>query len=94
MSACTARLAAQQTRDVEPVLVLYCASVAGGGPELDQHRVNILCLLGVLTSHICVFHITGCEDIKTVAQLIEHKDDLVTVDHLPGSKSYTARPQE
>ena len=41
----------------------------------------------VLTSHICVLHITGCEDIKTVAQLIEAKDDLVTVDHLPGSKS-------
>ena len=37
--------------------------------------------------HICVLHITGCEDIKTVAQLIEPKDDLVTVDHLPGSKS-------
>ena len=30
---------------------------------------------------------TGCEDIKTVAQLIEPKDDLVTVDHLLGSKS-------
>ena len=32
-------------------------------------------------------HITGCEDIKTVAQLIEPKDDLVTVDHLLGSKT-------
>ena len=29
----------------------------------------------------------GCEDIKNVAQLIEPKDDLVTVYHLPGSKS-------
>ena len=37
--------------------------------------------------YICVLHITGCEDIKTVAQLIEPEDDLVTVDHLPGSKS-------
>ena len=27
-----------------------------------------------------VSHIAGCEDIKTVAQLIEPKDDLVTVD--------------
>ena len=27
-----------------------------------------------------------CEDIKTVAPLIKSKDDLVTVDHLPGSK--------
>ena len=26
------------------------------------------------------FHITGCEDIKTVAQLIEPKDDVVTVE--------------
>ena len=25
-------------------------------------------------NHICVLHITGCEDIKTVAQLIEPKD--------------------
>ena len=30
---------------------------------------------------------TWCEDIKTVAQLIEPKDDLVTLEHLPGSKS-------
>ena len=87
MSACTARPAAQQTRDVEPVLVLCWASVADGGPELDQHWVNVSCLLGVLTGHICVLHIAGCEDIKTVAQLIEPNDDLVTVDHLPGSKS-------
>ena len=57
-------------------------------PELDQHRVNVSCLLGVLTGHICVLHITRCEDIKTVAQLIKPKDDLVTVDHLPGSKSW------
>ena len=78
--------AAQQTRGVEPVLVLCCASVAGGGPELGQHWVNVSCLL-VLTGHICVLSITGCEDVKTVAQLIEPKDDLVTVDYLPGSKS-------
>ena len=32
-------------------------------------------------------HITGCEDMKNVAQLIEPKDELVTVDHLPGSNS-------
>ena len=36
--------------------------------------------------HLCFAH-HRCEDIKTVAQLIEPKDDLVTVDHLPGSKS-------
>ena len=35
----------------------------------------------------CVFHIAGCEGIKTVAPLIEPKYDLVAVDHLPGSKS-------
>ena len=28
----------------------------------------------------CVSHIAGCEDIKTVAQLLEPKDDLVIVD--------------
>ena len=55
--------------------------------ELDQHWVNVVCLLVVLTGHICVLHITECEDIKTVAQLIEPADDLVTVDHFPGSKS-------
>ena len=69
------------------MLALCWASVAYVGPELDQHWVNFLCLLGVLTGHICVMHITRCEDIKTVAQLIEPKDDLVTVDHLPGLKS-------
>ena len=35
----------------------------------------------------CVLNIAGCEDIKTVAPLFKSKDDLVTVDHLPGSKS-------
>ena len=69
------------------MLVLCWASDADGGPELDQHWVNVLCLLGVLTSHICVLHITWCEDIETLAQLIQPKDDLVTVDHLLGSKS-------
>ena len=69
------------------MLVLGWTSVADGGPELDQHWFNVSCLLGVLTGHICVLHITGCEDIKTDAKLIEPKDDLVTVDHLPGSKS-------
>ena len=69
------------------MLVLYWASVADSGPELDEPRVKFSCLLGVLTGHICIFHITRCEDIKTFAQLIEPKDDLVTVDHLPGSKS-------
>ena len=88
MSACTAWPAAQQTLGFEPVLFLCWASVADLGPELDQHLFNVSCLLGVLTGHICVLHITGCEDIKTVAQLIEPKDDLVTVDHLPGSKSW------
>ena len=42
----------------------------------------------MLRGHICVLHITGGEDIKTVAQLIEPENDLVTVDHLPGSKSW------
>ena len=69
------------------MLVLCWASVADGGPELDQNWVNVSCLLGVLTGHICVLHITRCEDIKTVAQLIKPEDDLVTVDRLPGSKS-------
>ena len=69
------------------MLFLCWASIADGGPVLDQPRVNVSCLLEVLTGHICVLHITGCEDIKTVAQLIEPEDDLVTVDHLPGSIS-------
>ena len=88
MSACTAWPAAEQTGGVEPGLVLCWASVADGGLEWDQHWVNVSCLLGVLTGHICVLHITGCEDIKTAAQLIEPKSDLVTVDHLSGSKSW------
>ena len=48
----------QQTRGVEPVLVLWWASVADGVSELDQHWVNVSCLLGVLTGHIilCFVH--------------------------------------
>ena len=60
------------------------ASITDSGPTLtqllskhpDHHWVNVSCLLGVLTGHICVLHITRCEDIKTVAQLIEPKDVL------------------
>ena len=36
-AVCPARLAAQQTRGIEPVLVWCWASVADGLPELDQH---------------------------------------------------------
>ena len=61
------------------MLVSCWTSVADGGPQLDQHRVNVSCLLGVLTGHICVLHITGCEDNKAVAQLIEPNDDFFTV---------------
>ena len=82
MSACTARPAAQQTRGVKPVLVLCWASTEDGGPQLDQHWVKVSCLLGVLTGHICVLHITWCEDIETVTQLIEPKDDLDDLIHL------------
>ena len=32
-------------------------------------------------------NITGCEDIITVAPMIKSKNDLVTIDNLPGSKS-------
>ena len=56
------------------MLVLCWASIAG--PALGQR----LMFAGVL-------NIARCEDIKTVAPLIESKGDSVTVDHLPGSKS-------
>ena len=66
-----------------------CWFYAGPASQtVGQNWVNDSCLLGVLPGHICVLHITGCEDIKTVAQLIEPKDDLVAVNHFPGSKSW------
>ena len=46
------------------------------GPTLGQ---NLVFAESVDRPH-CVSHIAGCEDIKTVAQLIELKDDLATVD--------------
>ena len=69
------------------MLVLCWAGVADGGQEFDRHWINVSCLLGVLRGHIVLLNIAGCEDIKTVSPLIESKDDLVTVDHPPGSKS-------
>ena len=45
-------------------------------PSLGQHLV----FAGSVDRPHCGFHIAGCEDIKTVAPLIEPKDDLVTVD--------------
>ena len=35
-----------QTRDVEPVLVWCWASVVDGGPIINQHWLNVSCLLG------------------------------------------------
>ena len=46
---------------------------AGIVPALGQN----LLFAGVLTGHIAF---RTCEDIKTVAQMIDPKDDLVTVD--------------
>ena len=53
------------------------------GPALGQRLV----FAGSVERPHCVLTIAGCEDIKTVAPVIESKDDIVTVDHLPGSKS-------
>ena len=46
------------------------------GPALGQRLV----FAGSVDRPHCVSHIAGCEDIRTVAQLVEPKDDLVTVD--------------
>ena len=42
----------QLSKQGEPVLVWCWSSVADSGPELDQHWVNVLCLLGVLIGYI------------------------------------------
>ena len=54
------------------------------GPALFQRLVFAG---SVDRPHLCFAH-HGCEDIKNVAQLIEPKKDLVTVDHLPRSMSW------
>ena len=46
-----------------------------GGLELDQHWVNVLCLLGLLTGHI-VFR--TLPDVK-ILKRFEPKEDLVAV---------------
>ena len=45
VSASQARLF-QQAQYVDPMLIQCCASVVDGGPTLDQHRANVLYLLG------------------------------------------------
>ena len=52
-------------------------------PALGQRLV----FAGRVERPHCVLNIAECEDITTVAPLIESEDDLVTVDYLPGSKS-------
>ena len=47
------------------------------GPALGQRLVFAGSVDRLL---VCVSHIAGCEDIKTVSQLIEPNDDLFTVD--------------
>ena len=46
------------------------------GPALGEHLV----FAGSVDRLHCVSHIAGCGYIKTVAQLIESKDDSITVD--------------
>ena len=82
------RLALPDPQPSKHEVLNQCWFYDGQRRRIDQHWVNVSCLLGVLTGHICVLYIIGCEDIKTVAQLIEPKNDLVTVYHLPGSKSW------
>ena len=53
------------------------------GPSSGQRLV----FAGSVVRPHCVLNIAECEDNKTIAPLIRSKDDLVTVDHLPGSKS-------
>ena len=65
------------------------------GPVLGQrlvfantkHLYNICTMLVQRRRWEGVLHIAGCKNNKTVALLIEPKDDLATVDHLPGSNS-------
>ena len=40
-------LTSQQTRDIDQMLLLCWVSVVDGGPTLQQHLVNISCLLGL-----------------------------------------------
>ena len=64
-AVCTAKpAAAQQTRDIEPMLVWCWASVADVGLELDQHWVNVLCLPGVLTGYIVFRTSKGVKILK------------------------------
>ena len=57
------------------------------GPALGQ----LLVFAGSVDRPHYVLHNAGCEDSKTVAQLIEPKDDLVTVNHFPGQQVLTQR---
>ena len=75
---------------VRSVLCLFVRSYRADGQTRDFYPIPGYCSNGSIDRPHCVLHIAGCEDIKTVAQLIEPKDDLVTVDHLFD----TARPQE
>ena len=68
-----ARPAAQQKRGVKPVLIWCWASVADSGPELDQHWVNVSCLLGVLTGHIMFCTSPGVKILKLLPNWLSLK---------------------
>ena len=76
-AVCSARPAAQQTRGVEPVQVWCWASVADGGPELEQHWVNVSCLLGVLTGHIMFRTSPAVKIIKLLPNWLSTKSCLL-----------------
>ena len=89
MSACSRRHHCQTSKQA----ALYqCCFYAGPTSQMvGQNKTSI-----GSTSRVCwvcweatlCFEHCQCEDITTVAPLIESKDDLVSVDHLPGSKSW------
>ena len=39
-------MGSRQTRDIEPLLDQYWASVVDGGPTLNQQWLNVSCLVG------------------------------------------------
>ena len=66
-----------QLASIKPVILGLChRQWASIGPALAER----LRFAGSVDRPHCVSHISGCEDIKAVAQLIETKDDSVTVD--------------
>ena len=81
----------QQTRYVEPMVVQFWASVADGGPALNQHWVDVSCLCGPDKPH-CLLFIYNPNGALTIVCLFINLNDSPNIVQVDEQTSFGEPP--